>query len=404
MFVLLACVISCCVSADTAADSMEKHKVVPDVISVAPGDILEVSYGKNKVNLGNELTPTQVKNPPSVHWNADGGSYYLLCMTDPDAPSRSNPKFREWHHWLVGNIPGDKINEGDILSEYVGAGPPKGTGLHRYVLLVYKQPDKINFTESHLTNRDEFSIQKLTEKYKLGQPVAGNFFQAEFDDYVPKLYEQLKGIKYKFLTAGTVILSGYTVNMDDSNVKAKMEANEIIPDVIDVAPTEVLQVKYGSLKVNMGNELTPTQVKDIPEVTWKVEDGAYYLLCMTDPDAPSRDNPIRREFRHWLVGNIPGNKLNEGETLTEYVGSGPPKDTGLHRYIFLLYKQPGKITYDEPRISNRDTCNKERYRAFAQKYNLGNPVAGNFYQAQYDDYVPNMRTPLEESMLYGAFR
>jgi phosphatidylethanolamine-binding protein (PEBP) family uncharacterized protein len=37
---------------------------------------------------------------------------------------------------------------------------------------------------------------------------------------------------------------------------------------------------------------------------------------------------VRREFRHWLVGNIPGDKVNQGETLTEYVGSGPPKDTG----------------------------------------------------------------------------
>jgi len=37
---------------------------------------------------------------------------------------------------------------------------------------------------------------------------------------------------------------------------------------------------------------------------------------------------VRREFRHWLVGNIPGDRLNEGETFTEYVGSGPPKDTG----------------------------------------------------------------------------
>lgn len=37
---------------------------------------------------------------------------------------------------------------------------------------------------------------------------------------------------------------------------------------------------------------------------------------------------MRREFRHWLVGNIPGDKVDQGETLTEYVGSGPPKDSG----------------------------------------------------------------------------
>lgn len=46
-------------------------------------------------------------------------------MTDPDAPSRKEPKFREWHHWLVVNIPGNDITKGDTLSEYIGSGPPK---------------------------------------------------------------------------------------------------------------------------------------------------------------------------------------------------------------------------------------------------------------------------------------
>lgn len=64
----------------------------------------------------------------------------------------------------------------------------------------------------------------------------------------------------------------------------------------------------------------------------------YFYLISTDPDAPSRANPVRREFRHWLVGNIPGDKLDQGETLTEYVGSGPPKDTGkVEYYILLVY-------------------------------------------------------------------
>jgi phosphatidylethanolamine-binding protein (PEBP) family uncharacterized protein len=56
------------------------------------------------------------------------------------------------------------------------------------------------------------------------------------------------------------------------------------------------------------------------------------MLCCfvvaTDPDAPSRTNPVRREVRHWLVGNIPGDKVDQGDTLTEYVGSGPPKNKG----------------------------------------------------------------------------
>jgi phosphatidylethanolamine-binding protein len=52
----------------------------------------------------------------------------MFSFVDPDAPSRADPKFREWHHWLVGNVPETKISEGETLSEYVGSGPPQGTG------------------------------------------------------------------------------------------------------------------------------------------------------------------------------------------------------------------------------------------------------------------------------------
>ncbi|KAI4465287.1 cytochrome p450 family 4 [Holotrichia oblita] len=176
---------------------MEKEKIVPDVIDKAPAEILDVTYSDNvQVNRGNELTPTKVKDIPSVKWNAEEGGYYVLVMTDPDAPSRTNPKFREWHHWLVVNIPGNNVEEGETLSEYVGAGPPKGSGLHRYVLLVYKQPGKLSFTETKLTNksgdgRGNFSIRNFAKKYQLENPIAGNFFHAQWDTYVPTLYKQL---------------------------------------------------------------------------------------------------------------------------------------------------------------------------------------------------------------------
>ena len=73
---------------------------------------------------------------------------------------------------------------------------------------------------------------------------------------------------------------------------------------------------------------------------------------MTDPDAPSRANPFVGEVRHWLVVNIPGNDLVKGDTIAEYRGSGAPKGTGLHRYIFLLYKQNGVMTFDEPKVES----------------------------------------------------
>ncbi|VDM56912.1 unnamed protein product [Angiostrongylus costaricensis] len=184
-----------------AAEAFKKHQVVPDVVGAAPSKTVKATYdGGVEVCLGNVLTPTQVKNPPKLVWDTDQGALYTVIFTDPDAPSRKEPTYREWHHWLVVNVPGNDIGQGDVLSEYVGSGPPKGTGLHRYVFLVYKQPDgRITDPEhGHLTNRSGdgrggFKTENFVKKHKLGTPIAGNFYQAEWDDYVPILYKQLGG-------------------------------------------------------------------------------------------------------------------------------------------------------------------------------------------------------------------
>lgn len=106
--------------------------------------------------------------------------------------------------------------------------------------------------------------------------------------------------------------------------------------------------------IGLGNEFTPTQVKDKPQVKWQAEKGAYYTLLFIDPDAPTRAQHTMREVRHWAVMNIPESSIEKGDEVIAFVGSGAPKDTGLHRYVFLVYKQPnGKIDHNEPRSSNR---------------------------------------------------
>jgi phosphatidylethanolamine-binding protein (PEBP) family uncharacterized protein len=42
-----------------------------------------------------------------------------LTVADPDAPSRVNPTMREWHHWLVVNIPGNDVKKGEVFKKAV---------------------------------------------------------------------------------------------------------------------------------------------------------------------------------------------------------------------------------------------------------------------------------------------
>lgn len=171
-----------------------------------------------------------------------------------------------------------------------------------------------------------------------------------------------------------------------------MDKNGIVPDVLDEAPTGVLTVIYGEKSLQVGQELTPREVKDQPKVSWTADPKKYYFLSMVDPDAPSRKEPKAREINHWAVGNVLGNDLSSGLVLVGYRGSGPPEGTGLHRYIFLVYEQPGKIEFEEKPIAKDEREGRWNFsiRKFAQKYQLGKPLFGNYYEAQFDSYVAEM--------------
>ncbi|CAG9855298.1 unnamed protein product [Phyllotreta striolata] len=188
----------------------------------------------------------------------------------------------------------------------------------------------------------------------------------------------------------------YVVAFVESVDIGKMEKGEIVPDVIDKIPSEVLKVIYPSgASVELGNELTPTQVKDEPiTVNWTADPNTFYTVAMVDPDAPSREDPKLREVLHWLVGNVKGGDVENGEVIAGYRGSGPPQGTGLHRYVFLVYQQNGKIDFKEKKIDSRSREGRLNFsiRKFAVNYSLGQPVAGNYYQAQFDDYVPILQS------------
>ncbi|CAM9099864.1 unnamed protein product [Lampetra fluviatilis] len=168
-----------------------------------PAAPLRVAYGPVEIDsLGAELTPTQVKDKPTVvEWEGcDPQGLYTIILTDPDAPSRAKPKFREWHHYLVVNVPGNDVARGDVLSEYVGSGPPQGTGLHRYVWLVYLQPasgpispSAPRLSDRSCEGRPLFSARRFRSDLGLGTPCAGSCYQAQWDAYVPTLYKQLSG-------------------------------------------------------------------------------------------------------------------------------------------------------------------------------------------------------------------
>lgn len=129
----------------------------------------------------------------------------------------------------------------------------------------------------------------------------------------------------------------------------------IMPDLLAALPPHPLLVKYSTeVVIEQGNILVPSQVKGRPiEVQWPAESGDLYTLLLLDVDAPSREEPSLRSVLHWLVVNIPENGIDKGDTIAEFIGAGPGRDTGLHRYAMLVYKQPGQVAVKMDKITNR---------------------------------------------------
>ncbi|KAH3759685.1 protein D2 [Pelomyxa schiedti] len=125
---------------------------------------------------------------------------------------------------------------------------------------------------------------------------------------------------------------------------SKTLGSEMADVIQPFEPVVELGVTYGGVAVSMNN-LTPPQAAAAPKVSWAPESpSTLYTLVMTDPDAPSRASPKFREWRHWVVVNIPGSDLSAGKTLASYMGPAPPPGTGPHRYIFLLFRQNKPVT------------------------------------------------------------
>ncbi|KAI6219959.1 Protein D2 [Aphelenchoides besseyi] len=171
-----------CYDAKTIKFWYDYNDVVPDVFKKAPQNHATVKYGKQTVDLGHVINPRFTKNQPKVFWDAKPHSLYTLAMIDIDAPSRKDPQFAQFRHWLVMNIPGNRIAKGKVISSYFAVGPPEKTRWHRYVLAIFKQNGRIKSVQEKEDGSDrvKWNVTEFAARNGL-KHVAGSYFVARND-------------------------------------------------------------------------------------------------------------------------------------------------------------------------------------------------------------------------------
>ncbi|XP_053617128.1 uncharacterized protein LOC128679126 [Plodia interpunctella] len=148
-----------------------------------------------------------------------------------------------------------------------------------------------------------------------------------------------------------------------------------VSDFVANPPKRLIKVTFPSgAKVAEGNELSVDEVEGYPNLSWGAEEGVLYTVLMCDADA---------RYLHWLKINVVMDDISTGDTVVELLNSHPRPGTGLHKYVFLVYRQQDELLFGGP-YPNSTFKGRLNFLPdeFAARYRLGDPVACNFYVTQ----------------------
>ncbi|KAJ4372107.1 hypothetical protein N0V83_003880 [Neocucurbitaria cava] len=181
----------------------------------------------------------------------------------------------------------------------------------------------------------------------------------------------------------------------------------------DFLPSLTLSVTWSKEQAKLGNTIKPKYLQDQPTISlhdetdhdsFSTKPDLTYIVTLTDPDAPSRDNPEWSEMCHWIASNVslsqktfpilplPEFELTENDVsstgsepddVVEYKPPGPPPKTGKHRYVFLVFAPKNGTTealkLSKPKDRKHWGTGEERggVRDWAEENELV-PVAANF--------------------------
>ncbi len=120
-------------------------------------------------------------------------------------------------------------------------------------------------------------------------------------------------------------------------------------DIEEIKSNISLKIKNQTIKY--GEELSFDLTQNKPSLTFDKKNNKLYTIIMIDPDAPSRKNPTKKYYLHWLM-------INNSTILMDYHGPHPPKNSGPHRYYTCVFEQNKKIETDNiPDIKTRENFN-----------------------------------------------
>ncbi|EAW10279.1 YbhB/YbcL family Raf kinase inhibitor-like protein [Aspergillus clavatus NRRL 1] len=178
---------------------MPSIEAVEAALSLAEKDsskVLGLTLGEQRINTPGQFVPkADAQREPQLSFNVSFGKY-IVISTDIDAPFPSFGVLGPILHWIQpGYEPSNDITatgeailktSAPFVANYIGPAPPPGSSPHRYVFLLYEQPDGFDGKKFAPKNgnplgnwqRMRFDLDAFTREAKLGPVLAANYFRS----------------------------------------------------------------------------------------------------------------------------------------------------------------------------------------------------------------------------------
>jgi phosphatidylethanolamine-binding protein (PEBP) family uncharacterized protein len=387
---------------------------------------VQIVYRKSGVAAenGNIIRPSNTDYAPDVSFkgvNAEDRYSFIMLDIDPIS-SIENPSNKYYLHWGVINISGLDIRTGEQLAPYIPPAPVYNSGLHRFFFLLFKQrafisPIVLNEITELFHKRDGFPFMKWVRLMDFSDPAGINGFYAGWEAYCDELHNKLNYTPPETFRSPN---QESALKKEQSRKRIEQSMADLYRDLslkdifIGLEGQEIpspsqtpisLQISYPNTSAGANSHLPMEMVKDgciisisvtftLPTITYEdySQTENYYTLILTDPDFPSRVNPNLRELVHWVVVNIPSNRIEEGKTVLDYVPPAAPYASGLHRYVFILFKQTRICTEEEIQMGKQFYSKRMGIRSYDWVKSQGSlfsetPIGLEAFITEYEEIV-----------------
>ncbi|KAG6825385.1 hypothetical protein H0H92_003857, partial [Tricholoma furcatifolium] len=359
---------------DNVTQAFVQAQIVPDLLpSFTPYALLNATFPADSTSAEVDVTPgallpeNQTAVDPAftlIKNDTDPSETFVIALVDPDAPSPLD----SGNFIVLGSSSPNLFNHTPALLEFFSPTPPAGSPPHRYVVLVYNQPDNFATVASPVVNastpRFGFNLAMFSTATNLTSPIAGNYFLVGPNN-----------------DAMNITSSGPTSTSLSIGIPSTSLLSETLSPNSPVLSTSIM-ITISSTITATTPVATPTtaNVMAVARPTAKLPPGANRILFVKNLNYQITGEDLYDLFgrygtiRQIRIGNEQKTKGTAFVVFDDVMDAKNALDhlNGFHlqeRYIVVLYHMPAK---QDAAAAKADLAHREEeLAALKKKHNIG---------------------------------